>query len=355
MVRGKITDAVTGAPIAGAVVAFTRSPMSTYQGGATTATVTSAADGTYVIDSSYFNESGLTTGFSVTLEVTAANYLGATQGVSFASYPQIENFALTSYIVLTPPAAVLNPAQATSTFAVTLEGQYASSPWTATSDSPWITVQSIELNSTGGAVTYLAPANGSGQPRSGAILVTVQPSSQTSAARAASADRLERPGRRSGSANSPSATFPIQQLASQTIAFSPLANVALGSAPIAISATASSSLPVTFASTTAAICTLSGAEVALLAPGTCSITASQAGNTSFAPANAVTESFLVTQPSLCYLSQTGSVTAGDVQHVINEALGILAPVHDLNLDGVVNMGDVQIMINATLKLGCSAI
>jgi len=64
---------------------------------------------------------------------------------------------------------------------------------------------------------------------------------------------------------------------------------------------------------------------------------------------------LVTQPSLCYLSQTGSVTAGDVQHVINEALGMLAPVHDLNLDGVVNMGDVQIMINATLKLGCSAI
>jgi hypothetical protein len=355
MIRGTITDSVTGAPIAGAVVAFTRSPMSTYQGGATTATVTSAADGTYVIDSSYFNESGLTTGFSVTLEVTAANYLGATQSVSFTSYPQIENFALTSYIVLTPPAAVLNAGQATSTFAVTLEGQYASSPWTAASESPWITVQSIELNPTGGTVAYLAPANGSGQPRTGAILVTVQLSSPTSNVRASSADRSGRLGRRSTSANNPSATFPIQQLASQTIAFSALANVALGAAPISISASASSNLPVSFASTTIAICTLSGTEATLLAPGTCSITASQAGNTAFAPANPVTESFLVTQPSLCYMSQTGSVTVGDAQRVINEALGILAPVHDLNLDGVVNLSDVQIMINATLGLGCSAI
>ncbi len=355
MVRGTITDSVTGAPIPGAVVAFNRSPMSTYRGGATTATVTSAADGTYVIDSSYFNESGLTTGFNVMLGVTAASYLGATQSVSFSLYPQIENFALTSDIVLTPPAAVVNPGGVTATVLVTLEGPYASSPWTATSESPWITVQSIELNSTGGTVTYLAPANSSGQPRSGAILVTVQPNARTSNVGSASANRTGQPRSRSTSVNNPSATFAIQQLASQTITFSALANVALGSAPISISATASSSLAVSFASTTMAVCTLSGTQVALLAPGICSIMASQAGNTSFAQANPVTESFLVTQPSLCYMSQTGSVAVGDVQRSINEALGILAPVHDLNLDGVVNTSDVQIMINGSLGLGCSAI
>ena len=79
----------------------------------------------------------------------------------------------------------------------------------------------------------------------------------------------------------------------QTISFGALNNVPLGTPPFTISATASSGLPVTFASTTPTVCTVSGSTVTILAPGTCSITASQAGNASFAPATPVTQSFAV--------------------------------------------------------------
>ena len=42
----------------------------------------------------------------------------------------------------------------------------------------------------------------------------------------------------------------------------------------------------------------------------------------------------------------------DVQMIINEALGAIPGVHDLNHDGVVNVADVQKVINAALGLGC---
>jgi hypothetical protein len=42
----------------------------------------------------------------------------------------------------------------------------------------------------------------------------------------------------------------------------------------------------------------------------------------------------------------------DVQVVIDEALGLLPAVNDLNNDGVVNVLDVQKEINAALGLGC---
>jgi hypothetical protein len=62
---------------------------------------------------------------------------------------------------------------------------------------------------------------------------------------------------------------------------------------LALTATASSGLPVSFASTTASICTVSSSTATLLAPGTCSIEASQAGNSTYAAATSVTQSFTV--------------------------------------------------------------
>jgi hypothetical protein len=43
----------------------------------------------------------------------------------------------------------------------------------------------------------------------------------------------------------------------------------------------------------------------------------------------------------------------DVQVLINEALGVLTPIHDLSQDGAVNIADVQIEINAALGGNCS--
>jgi uncharacterized protein (TIGR03437 family) len=82
-------------------------------------------------------------------------------------------------------------------------------------------------------------------------------------------------------------------LTAQTIAFGALPNQALGAAPFTIAATASSGLPVSFASMTISACSVSGSTVTLLAAGTCTIEANQAGNATYAPADPVDQSFTV--------------------------------------------------------------
>jgi hypothetical protein len=89
-------------------------------------------------------------------------------------------------------------------------------------------------------------------------------------------------------------TFAITQ-APQSITFGSIASQAYGTSPSALSATASSGLAVSFASNTPSVCTVSGSTVTLVAAGTCSITASQAGNSNYAAASSVTQSFTVTK------------------------------------------------------------
>jgi uncharacterized protein (TIGR03437 family) len=88
-------------------------------------------------------------------------------------------------------------------------------------------------------------------------------------------------------------TVTIPALPSQTIAFGALGSVTYGVSPFPIGATASSGLAVSFASTTTLVCTVSGSAVTIVAGGSCSITASQAGNASYAAATPVTRSFTV--------------------------------------------------------------
>ena len=85
--------------------------------------------------------------------------------------------------------------------------------------------------------------------------------------------------------------------ASQTVTFGALSGKTFGTTPFVVSATASSSLAVTFASTTPAVCTVATASVTLVAVGTCTIEASQAGNASFPAAKPVDQSFTVTPGS----------------------------------------------------------
>ena len=84
----------------------------------------------------------------------------------------------------------------------------------------------------------------------------------------------------------------------QTITFGTLANVTLSVPPFSIAATASSGSAVTFVSTTPSVCTVSGNIVTDIAAGTCSITATQAGNGTFAPATPVMQSFTVIGPAI---------------------------------------------------------
>lgn len=80
----------------------------------------------------------------------------------------------------------------------------------------------------------------------------------------------------------------------QTITFGPLPNQPFGTAAFNVSATASSGLPVAFASTTPTVCTVSGSTVNLVSAGTCTLQATQAGNSMFAAATPVSASFTVT-------------------------------------------------------------
>ncbi len=88
-------------------------------------------------------------------------------------------------------------------------------------------------------------------------------------------------------------TLTVNALAQpQTITFDPLADKAFGAPDFDVSATATSGLPVSFAAT--GDCTLTGTSVHLTAVGTCSITASQAGNASWTAAPDVVQAFNIT-------------------------------------------------------------
>lgn len=81
--------------------------------------------------------------------------------------------------------------------------------------------------------------------------------------------------------------------AGQSIVFAVLPDRKMGDAPGILSATATSNLAVSFTSMTAAICTVTDTTVTLVAPGTCTIAADQAGDNRYGAAAQVTQSFTV--------------------------------------------------------------
>ncbi|MBT9491609.1 MAG: S8 family peptidase [Paucibacter sp.] len=79
----------------------------------------------------------------------------------------------------------------------------------------------------------------------------------------------------------------------QTISFSGPADQVLGGSGVSLAGSASSGLALVFASGTPATCTVSGSTVSLVAVGTCTVTASQAGDSSFEAAAPVSRSFTI--------------------------------------------------------------
>jgi len=88
-----------------------------------------------------------------------------------------------------------------------------------------------------------------------------------------------------------SQTFTVNGLA-QTITFGSIAAQTVGT-PLTLSATASSTLTVAFASTTSSVCTVSGTTATMLTSGTCTIQATQPGNSTYGPATPVSQTFTV--------------------------------------------------------------
>jgi hypothetical protein len=89
-------------------------------------------------------------------------------------------------------------------------------------------------------------------------------------------------------------SFAIAYL-TQTISFDALTGATLGvsSAPL-IRGSASSGLGVTYSSATPGVCAVSGSIISMLNPGTCTISASQAGNGTYSAAATVSQSFSIT-------------------------------------------------------------
>jgi hypothetical protein len=82
--------------------------------------------------------------------------------------------------------------------------------------------------------------------------------------------------------------------ASQIITFGPLTNKSVSAPDFTVSATASSLLPVSFTTTTTSVCTVTtDGTVSLVALGTCTITAHQAGDSYYQAAADVPQSFNV--------------------------------------------------------------
>ncbi|WP_433969096.1 beta strand repeat-containing protein [Tunturiibacter gelidiferens] len=79
----------------------------------------------------------------------------------------------------------------------------------------------------------------------------------------------------------------------QTITFGPLSQVTYGTGPITLSATASSNLPLSF--TVAGPATVSGSVLTITGAGQVTVTANQAGDTTYAAASPVSQSFTVAQ------------------------------------------------------------
>ncbi len=92
-------------------------------------------------------------------------------------------------------------------------------------------------------------------------------------------------------------TFSIRKV-NQTIGFAGIQNITMLQSGVGISPIASSGLPVTVSSTTPSICTVNvsatnAISIHVVAPGTCSVDANQAGNAAYNPAPTVTRTFSI--------------------------------------------------------------
>jgi hypothetical protein len=102
--------------------------------------------------------------------------------------------------------------------------------------------------------------------------------------------------------------------ASQTITFTPIAAGQVAATSLPLSATATSGLAVTFTSLTPSICTVNGTTASLVAYGFCGIQATQAGNSEYFAAPAVSQTFGVGHASqtINFTPIAGQVAATNV-------------------------------------------
>jgi hypothetical protein len=160
------------------------------------------------------------------------------------------------------------PASATVSVTSTLPTDATTSLWTAATGGTQLT-NPIALT-TSSRTIYLRVTTATTTP-AGSSTLTVQASASGSTTRTGSNTLLIR--------------------GNQTITFNALANKTFGDSDFNVTATASSGLPVSFTAT--GNCTVASAAVHLTGAGSCTITATQAGNTVYFAAPSVARTFTI--------------------------------------------------------------
>jgi 6-phosphogluconolactonase (cycloisomerase 2 family) len=193
------------------------------------------------------------------------------------------------------------------TFTATVNGEYGLVKKRGNGALPQAKVhaQDVTGNVTWSVNTGCSPSVVSGNPGVATCTTTVLGAGANTVTAGYSGDSNHSPG--SGSLGQT-----VNQ-ASQTITFGPLSNQSLGTASSTLSATASSGLAVNFASTTSSVCTVSGATVTLVAVGTCTIQATQAGNANYAAATPVNQNFQVLAADFALSPNPASATVNPGQ------------------------------------------
>ncbi len=145
-----------------------------------------------------------------------------------------------------------------------------------------------------------------------------------------------------GSTNLGTATVSITHISqSQTITFGSLPTKTYGNAPFALSASASSGLPVSF-SIQSGPATVTNGTLTITGAGLVSVVASQGGNTTYAPATNVVQSFTVNKAGL-------TVTANNQSRLY----GATNPVFTAGYTGFVN-GDTSSVLSGNPSVTCPA-
>jgi sugar lactone lactonase YvrE len=244
------------------------------------------------IGNAQFDESSLSVGANFT------QVAGSGNPADCASETQLNPGAMCNLSIAFTPASVgavqgqavltnnnLNGNAATQT--ISLSG-------TAQQGSQTITFATIPTQTYGGSVSLSASAS-SGLAVSFASNTTGVCTVSGTTASMVGVGTCTIQASQAGSANyaaaSTTQSFSVNQ-ASQTVTFNAIPAQTVGSS-VALSATATSGLAVSFASTTQSVCTVSGATASMVGPGTCTIQAAQAGNTDYAAAQTVIQSFSV--------------------------------------------------------------
>jgi hypothetical protein len=257
VLQGTVTNATNSSPISGATV--TAGSSSTTTDGSGLYTLGSLAPATYTVTAS---ASGFTTG-SASVVVTA--------GVTTT-----QNFAL-----------VASGAAATSLAAGTASGTFGGTTTlsaTLTSSGTGVSGKSISFTLNGNSAGS-ASTNASGiATLSSVSLAGINGGTYPSGVGASFA------GDGSFASSSGSNSLTIAK-ANQTITFGALAGKTFGDPPFTVSATASSGLAVSFGAS--GNCTIATATVTITGAGSCTITASQAGNVNYNAAANVQQTFAI--------------------------------------------------------------